>query len=93
MTVIIALIVSKTRAIVLRNNLDDISEKRLLITGGLLILFLITNVTLPYPESLYWFIGLGIVFTGIILSFNVLKKEYKRFLSLSTKSKIVNVLF
>ncbi|WP_370012491.1 hypothetical protein [Winogradskyella sp.] len=93
LTVIIALIVSKTRAIVLRNNLDDISEKRLLITGGLLILFLITNVTLPYPESLYWFIGLGIVFTGIILSFNVLKKEYKRFLSLSTKSKIVNVLF
>ncbi len=72
LTVIIALIVSKTRAIVLRNNLDDISEKRLLITGGLLILFLITNVTLPYPESLYWFIGLGIVFTGIILSFNVL---------------------
>jgi amino acid transporter len=93
LTVIIALIVSKTRAIVLRNNLDDLSEKRLLITGGLLILFLITNVTLPYPESLYWFIGLGIVFTGIILSFNVLKKEYKRFLSLSTKSKIVNVLF
>lgn len=93
LTAITALIVSKIRAIVLRNNLDDVNEKRLLITGGLLILFLITNVTLPYPESLYWFIGLGIVFTGIILSFNVLKKEYKRFLSLSTKSKIVNVLF
>ena len=93
LTAITALIVSKIRAIVLRNNLYDVNEKRLLITGGLLILFLITNVTLPYPESLYWFIGLGIVFTGIILSFNVLKKEYKRFLSLSTKSKIVNVLF
>ncbi|MBO6879998.1 hypothetical protein [Winogradskyella sp.] len=93
LTAIIALIVSKIRTIVLRNNLDDVNEKRLLITGGLLILFFVTSATLPYPESLYWFIGLGVVFTGVLLSFNVLKKEFKRFLKLRTKDKVVNVLF
>ena len=93
LTAIISLILSKTRAIVLRNNLDAKNEKRVLITGVLLIIFLITNVTLPYPQSLYWFIGLGVVSIGVILSFNVLKREVKRFLSLNTKDKIVNVLF
>jgi amino acid transporter len=93
LTAIIALIVSKTRAIVLRNNLDDKTEKRVLITGVLIVLFLITNATLPYPQSLYWFIGLGVLFIGSILSYDVLKLELKRFWSLDSKDKIINVLF
>ena len=93
LTLIIALIVTKIRTIVLRNNLDTKNEKRLLITGVLIIIFFITNATLPYPQSLYWFIGLGVVFTGIILSYNVLKTEFRRFLNLTTKDKLVNVLF
>ncbi|WP_299365976.1 hypothetical protein [Winogradskyella sp.] len=90
---VIALIVSKINTILLRNNLSASSEKRVLIAGVLLILLLVTNVTLPYPESLYWFTGLSVVFVSIVLTFNVLKKEMKRFLSLDTKDKIVNVLF
>ena len=70
LSLVIALIIGKIRAIVLRNNLDTRNEKRVLITGVLLILFLITNVTLPYPQSLYWFIGSGVIFSGLILSFN-----------------------
>ena len=93
LTAIIALIVSKTKAVVLRNKLNPSSEKRVLIAGFLVILFLITNVTLPYPESLYWFIGLSVVFVSVILTFSVLKKEMKRFLALTTKDKIVNTLF
>ena len=93
LTAIIALIIAKTRTIVLRNNLDAKSEKHVLITSILIMLFLITNATLPYPRSLYWFIGLGVVFTGSFLSYNVLKKELKRFMSLKTKDKIENVLF
>ncbi|MFC0603273.1 hypothetical protein [Winogradskyella pulchriflava] len=93
LTLIIALIVSKTKTIVLRNNLDAKNEKRVLITGVLLVIFLITNATLPYPQSLYWFIGLGVLFTGAILSYKVLKVEFKRFLSLNAKDKIVNVMF
>ncbi|WP_299112360.1 hypothetical protein [uncultured Winogradskyella sp.] len=93
LTAIITLIASKTRTIVLRNNLDTKKEKRILITGVLLALFLITNATLPYPQSLYWFIGLGVAFTSIILSYSVVKIEIKRFLSLKTKDKIVNILF
>ncbi|WP_422106886.1 hypothetical protein [Winogradskyella sp.] len=93
LTAVIALIVSKTKTIVLRNNLNPSNEKRVLIAGVLLVIFLITNATLPYPESLYWFIGLGVVFVSTVLTFNVLKKEMKRFLSLDAKDKIVNVLF
>ncbi len=93
LTTIIALIISKTRDIVLRNNLNAKKEKRLLIASILLILFLVTNATLPYPKSLYWFIGLGIVFTCSILTFGVIKKEFKRFMSLKTNEKIINVIF
>ncbi|WP_299520613.1 hypothetical protein [Winogradskyella sp.] len=93
LTAIIALIVSKTKTIVLRNNLSASNEKRVLMAGVLLILFLITNATLPYPESLYWFIGLSVVFVSIFLTLSVLKKEMRRFLSLDAKDKIVNVLF
>jgi hypothetical protein len=93
LTAIVALIVSKTKTIVLRNNLDKKNEKRVLISTVLLVLFIVTNATLPYPQSLYMFIGLGVIFTGIILSFNVIKKEVKRFLTLKTNDKILNVLF
>jgi len=93
LTLIIALIVSKLKTIVLRNNLDSKNEKRLLITGSLLVIFLITNATLPYPQSLYWFIALGVICTGSILSFNVVKTEIKRFMKLSAKDRFVNVLF
>lgn len=93
LSVIIALIISKTRAVVLRNNLDTKSENRILISGVLLALFVITNATLPYPQSLYWFIALGVVSTTFILSFKTLKRELKRFISLDSKKKVVNVLF
>lgn len=90
---IIVLIIAKTRDIVLRNNLDTKKEKRLLMASILLILFLVTNATLPYPESLYWFIGLGIVFTTSMLSYGVIKKEFTRFMALGTKEKVQNILF
>lgn len=93
LTAIVALIVSKTRTIILRNNLDSKNEKRVLITGSLIVLFLITNATLPYPQSLYWFIALGVVSTSSILSFNVIKREFKRFMALETKDRVVNILF
>ena len=91
--VVIALIISKTKAIVHRNDLNSKNEKRILISSVIVVLFLITNVSLPYPESLYWFVGLSVVFTSIILSFNVLKKEFKRFATLRARDKVLNVLF
>ncbi|WP_426431708.1 hypothetical protein ACPX19_04325 [Winogradskyella sp. HB-48] len=90
---IIALIIRKTRDIVLRNNLDSKKEKHFVIASTLLILFLVTNATLPYPESLYWFIGMGIVSAISILSYSVIKKEFKRFIALNTKEKVQNILF
>jgi hypothetical protein len=93
LTVIIALIVSKAKTIALRNNLNTKNENRLIITCGLIILFIITNATLPYPQSLYWFIALGVVFVGSILSFEIIKYEYKRFKTLKMRHKAQNVLF
>jgi hypothetical protein len=81
------------RDISLRNNLSDKSESRLLIAGGLVVLFLITNATLPYPQSLYWFLFLGVLLVGSVLCLDILKKEALRFKNLKTKEVVVNVLF
>jgi len=93
LTAIVALIVSKAKTIVLRNNLDTKSQERFLSTTILLVLFIVTNATLPYPQSLYWFFGLGVVFTSVFFSHKVLKTEFKRFLSLNLKDKIVDITF
>jgi len=68
-------------------------EKRLLVAGGLVILFLITNITLPYPQSLYWFLFLGIILISFVLCRGIIKKESLRFKSLNTKDMTVNVAF
>ncbi|WP_296311866.1 hypothetical protein [Winogradskyella sp. UBA3174] len=91
--IITTLIIFKVRDISQRNDLNIKEEKRLLITGGLFILFFITNITLPYPQSLYWFIFLGIVIIASVLSFNVIKKELKRFKLLKTKDVLLNLCF
>ncbi len=87
------IIISKVRDIIRRNALDIRNQRGLLITSGLAILFLITNLTMPYPQSLYWFIMLGIIFTGSILSFKIMKKEYGRLRHMQPKAICVNVLF
>ena len=93
LSILSAFILNKTRSISVRNNLNAKSEKRLVISSVLIIIFLITNLTLPYPKSLYWFIGLGVIFTVSVLSFDILRSEYKRFKTLELKDKVVNVLF
>jgi hypothetical protein len=93
LVIISSLIFLKLRDVSLRNNLNIKSEKRLLISGGLIILFLITNATLPYPQSLYWFLSLGIALIVGILCFGILKREFIRFKNLKTKDRLVNLLF
>ncbi|MEN8885203.1 MAG: hypothetical protein ABF246_02320 [Winogradskyella sp.] len=90
-TAISVLIVFKLRDISLRNKLSLNEEKRLVIAGGLFILFFVTNITLPYPQSLYWFIFTGIALVSFVLSFGILKKEIKRLKTLKTKDVIINV--
>ena len=91
--VVIALIFIKMRDIAKRNNLKPNAEKRLVTAGILLILFLVTNVTLPYPQSLYWFIFSSITVIGIVLCKDIARKEYTRFKNLSRKKMIMNVVF
>ncbi len=93
LVIISSLIFLKLRDISVRNNLTVNSEKRLLISGSLVILFLITNATLPYPQSLYWFIFIGVMLIGSILCLDILKREALRFKNLKTKDLIMNVLF
>lgn len=93
LSILSAFILNKTRIISLRNNLDTKSDKRLIISSVLIIIFLITNITLPYPKSLYWFISLSVIFTVSVLSFDIIRSEYKRFKTLKLKDKVVNVLF
>lgn len=93
LTIITALILIKIKTLSIRHKLNANSEQRLLISGILLILFLITNATLPYPESLYWFIVLGVLAVTSILSFEVVKKEFTRFKLLSLKERVINITF
>ena len=88
-----SLIFFKLRDISLRNNLSIKSERRLLVAGGLFVLFLITNATLPYPQSLYWFLFLGVLLVGSVLCLDILKKEALRFKNLKKKEVVVNILF
>jgi hypothetical protein len=88
-----SLIFLKLRDISLRNNLNVKSEKRLLVAGGLVIIFLVTNATLTYPESMYWFLFLAILLIGSVMCLDILKKEASRFKNLKTKDMIMNVLF
>lgn len=93
LTVITLFILFKIKTISERQQLSSKVEKRLFISGILLVLFIITNATLPYPESLYWFIVLGVLAVIGVLSFDVLKKELHRFKLLSLKERVTNVAF
>ena len=83
----------KVKEVVDRNNLKEKGQKHLIISSILLVLFFITNLTLPYPESLYWFLLIGTVIAISILSSDVIKSEYQRFKSLDKKKRILNLLF
>ena len=93
LTIVTILIIFKLRAIALRNNLDSTSEKKLSIIASLAIIFITTNLTLPYPQSLYWFVILGLTASTMVLLFDVVKNEFKRFLALKTREKAINILF
>lgn len=93
LAIISSLIFLKLNDISSRNKLNTKSENRLLIAGGLVSLFLITNTTLSYPESLYWFLALSVLLIGAILCLDVLKSEALRFKNLKLRDRIMNVLF
>ena len=90
---IVAFITIKLKDISLRQNLNNDKERRLLLSGGLVILFLMSSAVLPFPESLYWFLVLGILFTICLISFDIVKMEWRRFLKLEKKKRVINVLF
>lgn len=92
-SVIVAFITIKLKDISLRQNLNTNKERRLLLSGGLVILFLMSTAVLPFPQSLYWFIVLGILFTVCLVSFDIIKLEWKRLLRLNKKDRLVNLLF
>jgi len=92
-SIIIGLIIIKMGDISKRNNLQAKDEKKLVMAGALLILFLITNVTLPYPKSLYWFMFISVILVGCLLCMKILKIEAKKFKKLKFRDQVLNVLF
>lgn len=93
LAVIITLLFSKLKDISLRNKLNTQEDKRLIIAGMLIVLFLTSSILLPYPESIYWFAFIGVILTGFILCFDILKAEMRRFEKLNVKDKLTNILF
>lgn len=90
---LIALLLVKIKDISLRQNLNTFKERRLLLSGGLLILFLITSLLFPYPDSIYWFIVSAVLLVASSVSFDIMKIEIKRLNTLRKKDRILNVLF
>ena len=90
---IVMLITIKLKDISLRHKLSASKERRLLLSGGLVILFLLSSVFLPFPESLYWFIVLGLSFTVILISLDIIKLELKRQRTLPIQERVTNLLF
>ncbi|WP_115460920.1 hypothetical protein [Winogradskyella aurantiaca] len=92
-SVIVAFITIKLKDISLRQKLNQNKERRLLLSGGLVVLFLLSSVTFPFPQSLYWFIVLGILFLVVLISSDIIKLEWKRQLALPFNKRVINVLF
>jgi len=92
-SVIVAFITIKLKDISIRQKLNESKERRLLLSGGLIMLFLLSSAVLPFPQSLYWFIVLGLFFTVVLISFDIIKLEWKRQLLLPVKDRVINVLF
>lgn len=90
---IVALISIKLKDISLRHKLSSNKERRLLLSGGLVILFLLSTVFFPFPESLYWFIVLGLSFAVILMSLDIIKLELMRQRTLPVQKRVTNLLF
>jgi hypothetical protein len=90
---IVAFLTVKLKDISLRHQLNESKERRLLLSGGLVILFLMASLLIPFPQSLYWFIVLGIVFTVVLVAFDIIKLEWQRLLRLKPKDRVINILF
>jgi len=87
------LILFKTKEVIRRNNLSEKKEKLLLTIISLIVILMVTNITLPYPQSLYWFLSIGLITSISIFFSSVIKHEYKRFSNLTLKDRILDGLF
>ena len=93
LTFISIFILFKSSIIAKRNRLSQRKEKGIFIIASLIIAFIITSVILSYPQWLYWSVFSGLIITGFILLSSVVKQEYQRFMKLSIKDQIQNILF
>jgi len=92
-SIIVAFITIKLKDISVRQQLNQNKERRLILSGGLVVLFLLSSLTFPFPQSLYWFIVLGILFLVVLISSDIVKLEWRRQLSLPFKERIINLSF
>ena len=90
---LISLLIYKVIDCVKRNNLNKLERTKFTISSLLILAYLSTGYFLNYPDSLYWFILLAVIILSFSLSSKLVREEFKRYLTLSTKDKVINALY
>ncbi len=90
---LISLLLYKVLECVKRNNLTKLGKIKFSISSLLIIAYIATGYFLNYPDSLYWFIFLAVIILAFSLSSQLVRQEFKRYLALSNKDKIINTLY
>nr|WP_321246520.1 hypothetical protein [uncultured Psychroserpens sp.] len=90
---LISLLIYKVIDCVKRNNLNKLERKKFTISSLLILAYLSTGYFLNYPDSLYWFILLAVIILSFSLSSKLVREEFKRYLTLSSKDKVINALY
>ena len=86
-------ILFKTSVIAKRNKLNEGKEKGIFIIACLIIALIITDVMFLYPQWLYWSVFSVLTTVGVVFLSDVIKQEYHRFVKMSFKDQIQNILF
>ncbi|WP_040280593.1 hypothetical protein [Psychroserpens damuponensis] len=90
---LVSLLLYKLFECVKRNNLTKLDKIKFSVSSLLIAAYISTGYFLNYPDSLYWFIFLAVIILSFSLSSKLVREEFKRYLALSNKDKVINAIY
>jgi len=89
----LAILLYKVYDSVKTSNLTKLEQIKFVISAALILAFITTGYFFAYPQSLYWFIFTAVIILSLSLSSVLVRNEFKRYLALSSKDKIINTCY
>ncbi|MEM5563549.1 hypothetical protein WNY78_00465 [Psychroserpens sp. AS72] len=90
---LVSLLIYKVFECVKRNKLNKLDRIKFTVSSLLIVAYISTGYFLNYPDSLYWFIFSAVIILSLSLSSKLVREEFKRYLALSNKDKVINALY